>query len=152
MRQPSDLLLKRSPLAPSATVLSTSLAQKFPFQTDRRLQGTEDLDLWIRLLYADFRPRHWSDLPWTAYRIGTGMSSALGSHAAKIRMQWARFVRNGWIQSADLEAAESELQRQLARSYHKAGRFLKAQKAYQKAGFSLKNRLLSAAAALGIRL
>ena len=152
VRQPSDLLLKRSPLAPSATVLSTSLAQKFPFQTDRRLQGTEDLDLWIRLLYADFRPRHWSDLPWTAYRIGTGMSSALGSHAAKIRMQWARFVRNGWIQSADLEAAESELQRQLARSYHKAGRFLKAQKAYQKAGFSLKNRLLSAAAALGIRL
>lgn len=152
VRQPSDLLLKRSPLAPSATVLSTSLAQKFPFQTDRRLQGTEDLDLWIRLLYADFRPRHWSDLPWTAYRIGTGMSSALGSHAAKIRMQWARFVRNGWIQSADLEAAESELQRQLARSYHKAGRFLKAQKAYQKAGFSLKNKLLSAAAALGIRL
>lgn len=152
VRQPSDLLLKRSPLAPSATVLSTSLAQKFPFQTDRRLQGTEDLDLWIRLLYADFRPRHWSDLPWTAYRIGTGMSSALGSHAAKIHMQWARFVRNGWIQSADLEAAESELQRQLARSYHKAGRFLKAQKAYHKAGFSLKNRLLSAAAALGIRL
>jgi hypothetical protein len=152
VRQPSDLLLKRSPLAPSATVLSTSLAQKFPFQTDRRLQGTEDLDLWIRLLYADFRPRSWSNLPWTAYRIGTGMSSALGSHAAKIRMQWARFVRNGWIQSADLEAAESELQRQLARSYHKAGRFLKAQKAYQKAGFSLKNKLLSAAAALGIRL
>ncbi len=152
VRQPSDLLLKRSPLAPSATVLSTSLAQKFPFQTDRRLQGTEDLDLWIRLLYADFRPRSWSNLPWTAYRIGTGMSSALGSHAAKIRMQWARFVRNGWIQSADLEAAESELQRQLARSYHKAGRFLKAQKAYQKAGFLLKNKLLSAAAALGIRL
>jgi glycosyltransferase involved in cell wall biosynthesis len=152
VRQPSDLLLKRSPLAPSATVLSTSLAQKFPFQTDRRLQGTEDLDLWIRLLYADFRPRSWSNLPWTAYRIGTGMSSALGSHAAKIRMQWARFVRNGWIQSADLEASESELQRQLARSYHKAGRFLKAQKAYQKAGFSLKNKLLSAAAALGIRL
>jgi glycosyltransferase involved in cell wall biosynthesis len=152
VRQPSDLLLKRSPLAPSATVLSTSLAQKFPFQTDRRLQGTEDLDLWIRLLYADFRPRSWSNLPWTAYRIGSGMSSALGSHAAKIRMQWARFVRNGWIQSADLEAAESELQRQLARSYHKAGRFLKAQKAYQKAGFSLKNKLLSAAAALGIRL
>jgi hypothetical protein len=152
VRQPSDLLLKRSPLAPSATVLSTSLAQKFPFQTDRRLQGTEDLDLWIRLLYADFRPRSWSDLPWTAYRIGTGMSSALGSHAAKIRLQWARFVRNGWIQSADLAAAESELQRQLARSYHKAGRFLKAQKAYHKAGFSLKNKLLSAAAALGIRL
>ena len=152
VRQPSDLLLKRSPLAPSATVLSTSLAQKFPFQTDRRLQGTEDLDLWIRLLYADFRPRSWSDLPWTAYRIGTGMSSALGSHAAKIRLQWARFVRNGWIQSADLAAAESELQRQLARSYHKAGRFLKAQKAYHKAGFSLKNKLLSTAAALGIRL
>ncbi len=152
VRQPSDLLVKRSPLAPSATVLSTSLAQKFPFQTDRRLQGTEDLDLWIRLLYADFRPRSWSDLPWTAYRIGTGMSSALGSHAAKIRLQWARFVRNGWIQSADLAAAESELQRQLARSYHKAGRFLKAQKAYHKAGFSLKNKLLSTAAALGIRL
>jgi len=152
VRQPSDLLLKRSPLAPSATVLSTFLAQKFPFQTDRRLQGTEDLDLWIRLLYADFRPRSWSDLPWTAYRIGTGMSSALGSHAAKIRLQWARFVRNGWIQSADLAAAEFELQRQLARSYHKAGRFLKAQKAYHKAGFSLKNKLLSAAAALGIRL
>jgi hypothetical protein len=80
------------------------------------------------------------------------MSSALGSHAAKIRLQWARFVRNGWIQSADLAAAESELQRQLARSYHKAGRFLKAQKAYHKAGFSLKNKLLSTAAALGIRL
>jgi hypothetical protein len=51
-----------------------------------------------------------------------------------------------------LAAAESELQRQLARSYHKAGRFLKAQKAYHKAGFSLKNKLLSTAAALGIRL
>lgn len=152
VHQPSDVLLKRSPLVPSATVLSTSLAQKFPFQTDRRLQGTEDLDLWVRLLYADFRPRRWSDLPWTAYRIGTGMSSALGSHAAKIRMQWGRFVRNGWIQSADLEAAEYELQRQLARSYHKSGRFLKARKAYQKAGFSLKNKLLTAAAALGIRL
>jgi hypothetical protein len=54
--------------------------------------------------------------------------------------------------AADLAAAEFELQRQLARSYHKAGRFLKAQKAYHKAGFSLKNKLLSAAAALGIRL
>ncbi len=149
---PADLLLRRSPLAPSATVLKTELAKRFPFQTDRRVQGTEDLDLWVRLLFADFRPIRWSELPWTAYRIGTGMSSALGSHAAKIRLQWARFVRNGWIQSADLEEAESELQRQLARSYHKAGRFLKAQKAYQKAGFSLKNTLLSAAAALGIRL
>ena len=133
-------------------MLSTSLAQKFPFQTDRRLQGTEDLDLWIRLLYADFRPRSWSNLPWTAYRIGTGMSSALGSHAAKIRMQWARFVRNGWIESADLETAESELQRQLARSYHKAGRFLKAQKAYQKAGFSVKNSIFKLFTALRIRI
>ena len=152
VQSPVDLFLRRSPLSPSATVLKTELAKRFPFQTDRRVQGTEDLDLWVRLLFSDFRPIRWSELPWTAYRIGTGMSSNLATHAAKIRLQRERFVRNGWISSSDVEAAEMELQRQLGRSYHKAGRFLKARKAYQKAGFSLKNTLLSAAAALGIRL
>lgn len=152
VRTPSDLLLKRSPLAPSATVLSSELARKFPFQTDRRLQGTEDLDLWVRLLYADYRPHRWSEVAWTAYRIGTGMSSAWGSHAAKIRIQRERFIRNGWMRSADLPAAEMELQRQLARSYHKAGRFVKARKAYRKAGFSLKTKALAFAAWLGIRV
>jgi teichuronic acid biosynthesis glycosyltransferase TuaG len=149
---PADLLLRRSPLAPSATVLKTELAKRFPFQTDRRVQGTEDLDLWVRLLFADFRPIRWSELPWTAYRMGTGMSSDLATHAARIRLQRERFVRNGWIPSSVVEAAERELQRQLGRSYHKAGRFHKARKAYQKAGFSLKNSFFKLLVALRIRM
>ena len=152
VQSPADLFLRRSPLAPSATVLKTELAKRFPFQTDRRVQGTEDLDLWVRLLFADFRPIRWSEFPWTAYRIGTGMSSDLATHAAKIRLQRERFVRNGWISSSDVEAAEMELQRQLGRSYHKAGRFLKARKAYQKAGFSLKNSFFKLLVALRIRM
>jgi len=149
---PADLLLRRSPLAPSATVLKTELAKRFPFQTDRRVQGTEDLDLWVRLLFADFRPIRWSEHPWTAYRIGTGMSSDLATHAARIRLQRERFVRNGWISSSVVETAEQELQRQLGRSYHKAGRFHKARKAYQKAGFSLKNSFFKLLVALRIRM
>ena len=152
VQSPVDLFLRRSPLAPSATVLKTELAKRFPFQTDRRVQGTEDLDLWVRLLFSDFRPIRWSELPWTAYRIGTGMSSDLATHAARIRLQRERFVRNGWISSSDVEAAEMELQRQLGRSYHKAGRFLKARKAYQKAGFSLKNSFFKLLVALRIRM
>lgn len=150
--QISDWLLLRPAVAPSACALRAEVAKAHPFDTNRRLQGTEDLELWLRLWMEGFRPIQWTDEPFTHYRIGRGMSAELESHTTKVRLRWTQFVERGWIAPAVLERAEMELQRQKARSHHKAGRFAEAQRAYLAAGPSAKNWMLAAAAALRIKI
>ncbi len=148
----SDWVLKRPAVAPSACTLRVDLARSHPFDTARSLQGTEDLELWVRLWAEGLRPVRWTDEAFTRYRIGFGMSAELDSHSTKIRLRWAQFVQRGWLPEAVLLSAERELQRQKARSLHKAGRFFEAQKAYRMAGLSIQNVLLAAAAAARVRL
>ena len=151
-RQISDLVLKRPAIAPSACLLRADIAREHPFDTNQRLQGTEDLELWMRLWAKGLRPIRWTDEPFTRYRINHGMSAELESHSIKIRLRWAQFVQQGWIPEAVLKHAEGELMRQKARSHHKAGRFAEAQKAYWAAGFTYKNGILAALATLKIRI
>jgi hypothetical protein len=106
----------------------------------------------VRLWAEGLRPVRWTDEAFTRYRIGFGMSAELDSHSTKIRLRWAQFVQRGWLPEAVLLSAERELQRQKARSLHKAGRFFEAQKAYRMAGLSIQNVLLAAAAAARVRL
>jgi hypothetical protein len=80
------------------------------------------------------------------------MSAELESHTTKIRLRWAQFVERGWIAEGVLVRAELELQRQKARSLHKAGRFAEAQRAYLAAGPSAKNWILAAAAAVRLKI
>lgn len=150
--QISDWVLKRPAVAPSACTLRADVARNHPFDTARSLQGTEDLELWVRLWAEGMRPVRWTDEAFTRYRVGTGMSAELESHSTKIRLRWAQFVQRGWLPEAVLQLAERELLRQKARSLHKAGRYAEAQKAYRTAGLSLKNVLLATAAAARIRL
>ena len=147
----SDWVLKRPAVAPSACALRADVARSHPFDTARSLEGTEDLELWLRLWTEGVRPVRWTDEPFTRYRIGQGMSSELESHSTKIRLRWAQFVQRGWIPETVLLEAERELTRQKARSLHKAGRFVEAKKAYLAAGPSAKNMVLAAMAALKIR-
>lgn len=150
--QISDWVLRRPAVAPSACVIRADVARAHPFDETRSLQGTEDLELWMRLWAKGHRPVRWTDEAFTRYRIGHGMSSELDSHATKVRLRWAQFVARGWIPQAVLHKAEAELQRQKARSHHKAGRFKEAQRAYLTAGPSAKNWLLAAAAAIRIKI
>jgi len=147
----SDWVLKRPAVAPSACALRADVARSHPFDTARSLEGTEDLELWLRLWTEGVRPVRWTDEPFTRYRIGQGMSSELESHSTKIRLRWAQFVQRGWIPETVLLEAERELTRQKARSLHKAGRFVEAKQAYLAAGPSAKNMVLAAMAALKIR-
>lgn len=147
-----DWVIRRPAIAPSACILRRAVALEHPFDTSRVLQGTEDLELWVRLWTRGFRPVRWTDEAFTWYRIGRGMSAELDAHTTKIRMRWAQFVERGWIPPDVLQQAERELQRQKARSYHKAGAFRKAQRAYLAAGPSAKNMLLAAAAALHLKI
>lgn len=150
--QVSDWILGRPAVAPSACALRTDVARAYPFDRTRALEGTEDLELWVRLWVEGIRPIRWTDEAFTHYRIGQGMSAELESHATKVRLRWAQFVQRGWIPEAVLAAAERELTRQKARSLHKAGRFSEAKKAYLAAGLSAKNVLLAGAAVLKIRV
>jgi hypothetical protein len=151
-RQISDLVLKRPAIAPSACLIRADIALKHPFDTNQRLQGTEDLELWMRLWAQGLRPIRWTDEPFTRYRINHGMSAELESHSIKIRLRWAQFVQQGWIPESVLKHAEGELTRQKARSHHKAGRFAEAQKAYWAAGFTFKNMILTVFTVLRIRI
>lgn len=150
--QIGDWILKRPAVAPSACALRTDVARAHPFDETRSLEGTEDLELWLRLWAEGLRPVRWTDEAFTHYRIGQGMSAELESHTTKIRLRWAQFVQRGWIPEAVLAAAERELTRQKARSLHKAGRFAEAKKAYLAAGLSAENVLLAGAAMLKLRV
>jgi glycosyltransferase involved in cell wall biosynthesis len=150
--QHSDWVLLRPAVAPSACALRADVAKAQPFDTNRRLQGTEDLELWMRLWSEGHRPFRWTDEAFTRYRISHGMSAELESHTTKIRLRWTQFVERGWIAEGVLVRAELELQRQKARSYHKAGRYKEAQRAYLAASPSAKNWILAAAAAVHIKI
>jgi glycosyltransferase involved in cell wall biosynthesis len=150
--QHSDWILRRPAVAPSACALRTDTAKLHPFDTNRRLQGTEDLELWMRLWAEGLRPIRWTDEAYTRYRISHGMSAELEPHSTKIRLRWTQFVERGWIPEGVLVRAEQELQRQKARSHHKSGRFNEAQRAYLAAGPSAKNWILAAAAALHLKI
>lgn len=148
----NDWILRRPAVAPSACALRSEIAKSNLFDTNRRLQGTEDLELWMRLWQQGIRPLQWTDEAFTLYRIGRGMSAELESHSTKIRLRWTQFVERGWIHPEVLQLAERELQRQKARSYHKAGRYSEARRAYQLAGPSAKNWLMAIAAALHLKV
>lgn len=148
----NDWILKRSAVAPSACALRADVAKSNLFDTNKLLQGTEDLELWMRLWHNGVRPVQWTDEAFTLYRIGRGMSAELDSHSTKIRLRWTQFVERGWIQPEVLQLAEKELQRQKARSHHKAGHFAEARRAYQAAGPSVKNWVLAAASALHLKI
>jgi teichuronic acid biosynthesis glycosyltransferase TuaG len=76
----AQLLSKGNPFLPSATVLQTELARKYPLMEDPPGAGTEDLDLWIRLYRDDILPEKLS-VPLTHYRIhAKAMSQQLEKH------------------------------------------------------------------------
>ena len=145
---PEALVTGRSPFVPSASVWRTeTLRDLGGWDTDPK--GVEDLGLWIRALAAGLNAQPWSSLPQIEYSVSSdGLSGALEQHADKIRYVWKAYTQKGLLSIDCLAAAEKELQRQMARTYHKSSRFDLAIQAYKKSSQNTKNKLLRWLAAM----
>ena len=144
-----DLVTRHNPLSPSGAILKReTLLQHGGFDTDRQLQGTEDLDLWARLIHAGLRPTQWSRTAYTLYRTRGGMTENVHLHAQKVAQRIRNMVAARMINRQVEIHAMQELSRQVARTHHKAGRFAEAIKAYRLSPPSLKRGLLMLAAGL----
>ena len=139
---PEALVTGRSPFVPSACVWHTeTLRDLGGWDTDPL--GVEDLGLWIRAMAAGLRAQPWSTHPQIEYSVTSdGLSGALEKHADKIRYVWQTYTQQGLLAIDCLPAAERELQRQMARTYHKSTRFDLAIQAYKKSSQNTKNKLL----------
>lgn len=136
-----DLLRLGNPFVPSATVLHREVALRFPFDTDRRLMGTEDLQLWVEMLAAHITPGFGED-PLVVYQLDTGMSGALHEQMFKVRGRLNHLLETGFIDAALRAAAFDRLNFDLARAYHKQRNFKEAMQYYQRGGGPLLKRWL----------
>lgn len=142
MTCPEDLITKRMPFAPSGAILRRELCLAFPWDENRALQGTEDLDLWMRLMRAGHQATLWDNKAWTLYRSNQGMTRDLAVHAKKVLARHAIMLTKGWISEKVAATAAGETWRQVGRSHHKAGQFDQAITAYNRAPSTGKTLLL----------
>lgn len=137
----AQLLRVGNPFVPSATTLSKEVALQFPFDTDRRLMGTEDLQLWVELLQAGIEPAFGHE-PLVVYQLDAGMSSALEEQEFKVKGRLNVLLKQGRIDATLRTAAFARLNYDLARAYHKQKNFSEALKHYQRGGGPLFKRWL----------
>lgn len=110
-----EIMEKGCPIVPSATLLRTELAQKFPFQTDPAYHGAEDLYLWLELLAAGKQFRYWPEAK-AYYREEGGMSTRLEEHLRKVEAVYEHFHDLGLYPRTSFEKA-------MQRKFYEAARF-----------------------------
>ena len=138
-----DLITKRLPFSASGSLFRRDILEKVDgFDTNRDLEGTEDLDLYMKLYRIGIRPLQWSKTPHTLYRTNYGMTNNLKLHGAKLFQRIKGFHEKGWISNNSLKPANQEIWRQIARTEHKRGEFRDALKSYKKGRLTLSSIFL----------
>jgi glycosyltransferase involved in cell wall biosynthesis len=134
----SDLMLKGCPIVPSATILCTETAQVFPFSTEAKFHGSEDLYLWLELLAAGKSFYFWPEAI-SYYQETGGMSSRIDEHLKKVENVYEHFYQQGLYNRLKFEQALQRKWYEAARFYQKRGQHHYADRYYAMAdGKSLK--------------
>jgi glycosyltransferase involved in cell wall biosynthesis len=134
----SDIMRKGLPIVPSAAILKTSTAQEFPFTTDRKFHGAEDLFLWLELLAAQKCFYYWPDAM-SFYRETGGMSTRIDEHLKKVENVYEHFYQLDLYKRLAVELALQRKWYEAARFYQKRGQHHAAERYYSMAdGKSLK--------------
>lgn len=110
-----DIMEKGLPIVPSASILKRDTALAFPFQTDEKYHGAEDLFLWLELLEAGKQFCYWPEAK-SYYHEDGGMSSRLAEHLKKVEAVYEHFHNKGLYSRTSFERA-------LQRKYYEAARF-----------------------------
>jgi len=153
IKEKHHLVTKRMPFSASGGIFRKDLLNMIGgFDTDRTLEGTEDLDLYMRLLNFGIKPFEWSKTPHTKYRTNRGMTKNIREHGAKVLRRARKFQESSWISNAQFDLAEKEIWRQIARTEHKRGDFKEANESYKKSGNKFSSRLLNLIAFFKIKL
>lgn len=153
IKENHHLVTKRIPFSASGAIFRKDLIETIGgFDTDRNLEGTEDLDLYMRLFNSGIKPFQWSKTPHTKYRTNKGMTKDIRQHGSKVLLRTKRFQESGWISSHEFNLAKKEIWRQIARTEHKRGDFKEARESYKKSGNQLRCRILYLLAFFKVKL
>tara|TARA_B110000444_G_scaffold49353_1_gene45248 strand:- start:7624 stop:8499 length:876 start_codon:yes stop_codon:yes gene_type:complete len=153
IKENHHLVTKRMPFSASGSIFHKSLVETIGgFDTDRNLEGTEDLDLYMRLFNSGIKPFQWSKTPYTKYRTNKGMTKDVRQHGSKVLLRTKRFQESGWISSHEFDLAKKEIWRQIARTEHKRGDFKEAREFYKKSGNRFSCKILYLLAFLKVKL
>ncbi len=136
--KPNDIMLKGLPIVPSAAIIKTKVAQKYPFSTNLKFHGAEDLYLWLELLAAEKCFYFWPDAL-SYYRETGGMSTRIDEHLRKVENVYEHFYQLDLYNRLALEQALQRKWYEAARFYQKRGQHHAAERYYSMAdGKSLK--------------
>lgn len=134
----SDIMRKGLPIVPSAAILKTSTAKDFPFSTNIKFHGAEDLYLWLELLAAKKCFYYWPEAI-SFYRETGGMSTRIDEHLKKVENVYEHFYQLDLYKRLELEQALQRKWYEAARFYQKRGQHHAAERYYSMAdGKSLK--------------
>lgn len=146
----SDIMRKGLPIVPSAAILKTSTAKDFPFSTNIKFHGAEDLYLWLELLAAKKCFYYWPEAI-SFYRETGGMSTRIDEHLKKVENVYEHFYQLDLYKRLELEQALQRKWYEAARFYQKRGQHHAAERYYSMAdGKSLKIFILKIMNRLGL--
>ncbi len=127
-----DLLTQGYTIVPSAVIGRTGIFKSFPFATDPKFHGAEDLHLWIRLIYEEYSFTAFDD-ELTLYRETDGMSSDISAHLQRVFAVLEHFKRIGYYDEPLLNKAKQRKYYEVARFYQKRHKHSLAREYYRKA-------------------
>lgn len=134
----NDLMVNGCPIVPSAAILCTETAKSFPFSTEPKFHGAEDLYLWLELLSKGKCFYFWPEAI-SYYQETGGMSSRLEEHLNKVENVYEHFYQQGLYSRLKFEQALQRKWYEAARFYQKRGQHHSAERYYSMAdGKSLK--------------
>lgn len=127
-----QLMTLGNPFVPSATAIRKKVLDKLGgFDEKRELMGTEDLDLWTRLLAAGVKPR-WIHQPLTVYDVSSGMSADLEVQRHKVEGRLQHLFNLQLISNDLRKKALNRVEYEFARAHHKQGDWEEARSCYRR--------------------
>lgn len=115
IKNAQEILERGLPIVPSASIIKRETALAFPFQTESKYHGAEDLFLWLEMLEANKQFCYWPEAK-TYYHEDGGMSSRLEEHLKKVQAVYEHFHERKLFPRTSFERA-------MQRKYYEAARF-----------------------------
>lgn len=138
INEAKDIMEQGCPLVPSASIIKSTTAKEFPFVTDDKFHGAEDLYLWLDLLRSEKCFYFWPEAI-SYYRESGGMSTRIDEHLKKVENVYEHFYQKGLYKRLAFEKALQRKWYEAARFYQKRGQHHAAERYYSLAdGKSLK--------------
>lgn len=148
VRDMDHFISNGNPITPSATIIDKELFQKLHGFDENRDQ-VEDLGLWLRLFDEGITPLYLTE-NLTVYRLGSGVTSKLQDHLAKVENALRAAKEALIINEEQFQNFKERKDYETARFLHKEGAFKEALTLYKK-NRSFKTSLLSLLAGMGIK-